>query len=114
MGYYTHYKLRIDPPQTLAFVQELKLHADAAPWVADTWARDGTFIPNGGESTSQWRDEESEMRAASAAHPELLFTLDGNGEEQGDVWRSYYHAGKAQHWRMPTIKPDPFDATKLE
>lgn len=110
MGYYTRYNLKIDPPQTLEFVNALGMDsAKISEWVE----YEGAFQPWGGDET-KWYEWEEETRAASAAHPELLFTLDGEGEESGDVWRAYFKDGLMQLWRMPNPNPEPFDAAKLK
>ena len=41
-----------------------------------------------------WYTEEENMREFSTYFPELVFILDGDGEEQGDIWQSAYHNGK--------------------
>ena len=45
---------------------------------------------------SKWRDPEDDLREFSKLYPEVLFTLIGDGEEQGDLWRLYVKNGKAQ------------------
>ena len=60
-----------------------------------------------------WCDAEKDLRALSARHPGVLFTLDGEGEEVGDRWRTYFCGGLAQAERMPAWEPPPFDPAKL-
>jgi len=41
-----------------------------------------------------WYDHDAEMLAVSTLLPGVTLTLDGEGEEQGDVWRKVYRDGK--------------------
>lgn len=60
-----------------------------------------------------WYDHDDDMRKVSAAYPDVLFELNGNGENSGDIWKTYYKGGKMQHTEA-TITFDPFDPNKLE
>ena len=37
-----------------------------------------------------------DMTALSKKYPGHLFQLDGQGEESGDIWRSFFKGGKSQ------------------
>jgi hypothetical protein len=65
------------------------------------------------EEPCKWYEHEKEMRASSLAHPDHVFQLDGVGEEQGDVWRKYFRAGRMQKWQPDKQEPAPFDEGKL-
>ena len=47
--------------------------------------------------TIKWYDHYDEMKALSKEFPSLYFELEGFGEEQGDIWREYFHNGEAMH-----------------
>ena len=52
---------------------------------------------------SKWYDHHEHMLKLSAEFPSVTFVLDGDGEEQGDVWKDTYKAGelmKAQKAKM--------------
>lgn len=61
----------------------------------------------------KWYDHEKDMRKVSAAFPSILFQLDGEGEESGDIWREWYLGGKMQREKVE-IKFNPFDPDKLK
>lgn len=52
---------------------------------------DGTSV-----ESSRWYDHEDEMRSFSEQFPHVLFTLSGEGEENGDLWKKYFRNGKMQ------------------
>jgi len=39
-------------------------------------------------------------------YPDILFTLEGKGEESDDLWISYYQNGKAQHCQAEIVYPE--------
>lgn len=61
----------------------------------------------------KWYEHVGDMVALSRRFPEVLFTLHGEGEESGDIWRKYFLGGKVQVARA-TITFDDFDPAKLE
>jgi hypothetical protein len=105
MGYYTTYKLKIEPELSISEVNQVLTQGD----------RDGYwFDADSGMRDAKWYDHEPDMRALSRLNPDHLFILDGEGEEQGDVWRKYFKGGKCQEWRPSEQIPEPFDASKLK
>jgi hypothetical protein len=44
----------------------------------------------------KWYNHTDEMLAMSKAFPDVLFTLSGEGEENGDLWKKYYLNGQYQ------------------
>ena len=42
------------------------------------------------------------MLKLSLEFPEYVFILDGEGEESGDIWRSFYKNGKMYTWDEAT------------
>ena len=64
------------------------------------------------EDSCKWYDHEADMRTYSTQHPDILFTLSGEGENSGDMWRKYFKNGKMQK-ALATISYDDFDESKL-
>lgn len=66
-------------------------------------------------SDAKWYDHEKDMRALSIRYPLCVWQLDGEGEEQGDVWRKYFQNGQMQNANARVIiQYDDFDPTKLD
>lgn len=60
----------------------------------------------------KWYNHEEDIREFSKEHPDVLFTLEGWGEEQGDIWRKYFKNGKYYQVKAEINYPE-FDETKL-
>lgn len=105
MGYYTRYELAIDVPDVDA----------PRPVDADT-LRQKLYQKTGYSLTDEckWYDHEEHMREFSKEYPHVLFTLDGDGEENGDIWRKYFKNGKMQFEKQAKWEPPPFDPSKLK
>ena len=70
------------------------------------------FIQGDGEDC-KWYSHEDDMKKISKKFIGYLFTLEGEGEESGDVWKKYYLNGKCQIAKAK-ISIAPFDKSKLE
>lgn len=117
MGYQTRYSLKWEPlgdephkpncphatPKNARFCPEcgvevghIGLDAIVGAHIASTemhWAlaENGTTC-----DACKWYDHAEDMKALSKTLPNVLFTLSGEGEESGDVWRKYFLNGKMQ------------------
>jgi hypothetical protein len=70
-------------------------------WVAKLITEDEdadyALEPDGNTKEScKWYDWQKSLIAFSVATPGVLFTLDGEGEESGDIWKAYALDGKIQ------------------
>lgn len=72
-----------------------------------------TLDENGdAQSEAKWYDHETDFKAFSKQFPNWLFTLTGEGEESGNLWKKYFLNGKVQIANA-IISYDSFDANKL-
>ena len=106
MGYYTDYEVAV---VNLEDGEQLTKIVDCLNTITSyNWDES---LEQGGV---KWYDFDTDMLAVSEQFPSLIFTLNGNGEESGDVWRLYYKNGKVQRdaVRVEVIY-EPFDEAKL-
>lgn len=105
MGYYTGYSLETTgAADRLAIIKELRDKYEDAAWA---------LTENGDrEASCKWYDHDEHLLAFSKEHPDVLFTLHGEGEEQPDLWTKYYKNGKKQ-LAQAVITYEPFDESKL-
>lgn len=69
--------------------------------------------PNGkSKERCKWYHHEIDMAAVSHTFPDVLFTLSGEGEESGDIWKKYFLNGMVQLTEA-SIVFDEFDPSKL-
>ena len=96
MGYYTKYKLEIFSNEsnlsdkevfdlTISYLEEFDILNDALSRNLDTY------------DSTKWYENESDMRKISQLIPDVLFLLEGEGEESGDIWKKYFMNGKMQN-----------------
>ena len=89
MGYYTSFTLKVD--KNFELVDKFFLDSnEGTDW--------GYIFEDGykGEWSgyAKWYDYDADMCQLSALFPDVLFTLTGEGEEKGDIWRNWYREGK--------------------
>lgn len=65
------------------------------------------------EEPQKWYTYAEDMIAISEKFPELVFQLNGEGEEPGDIWVKYYKNGKTQESKIYAKLAD-FDESKLK
>lgn len=95
MGYYTRYELAIgtDDPEL-----EAKIRAEVI-------AESGYGAID--QDTIKWYGHDEDLIKVSKNYPDVLFTLDGEGEESGDVWRKYYKNGETECFSQQRFVPPP-------
>jgi hypothetical protein len=112
MGYYTAFKLEISPDDgdtRRKIYVAIKIMGSS--YLSDEQSFDD--LVDGMLDACKWYDHDEEMSVLSEMVPGVLFTLEGHGEEAGDLWRSYYRDGTMYTYQMPNDFP-PFDEGKLE
>ncbi len=87
MGYYTQYKLSVI--QGDVDYNELRTQIEKS---SDYWLLGDDCIETCDEV--KWYDWQEDMEAFSKTRPDLVFRLEGIGEETGDFWCAYFKNGK--------------------
>lgn len=114
MGYYTRYSLtaqaetgRVSPKT------RLEAHETIATLRGECKEAAYALSSNGdSQDSTKWYDHEKHMKEFSAKHPKVLYILQGEGEESGDIWKKYFLNGKMQ-LASAKITFEPFDRKKL-
>jgi hypothetical protein len=97
MGYYTAYTLHVD-----------KNEEAVGAYIAESDDTDLHYIFSDSDindwfGNAKWYEHDDDMCKLSSKFPEVLFTLTGEGEETGDVWRKWYQNGTlVEEWRAPS------------
>ena len=108
MGYYTYYKLTWEHADDVTYGR-------IGEYICDHPDTVGRAVDTDGESQEEpvkWYEHMRDMRAMSAEFPGVLFTLHGEGEEAGDLWRSYFRDGKGYSIGAVITYPE-FDEAQL-
>lgn len=107
MGYQTSYQLEWTP-------RDDAINQKIADYIAGNEDMSYALETDGSTSESRkWYDNEDDMRKMSREIQGILFTLSGEGEESGDIWKAYFRDGKMQ-LEKATITVAPFDESKLK
>lgn len=97
MGYYTNYQLSVTRGGRLVEDEELesiiqKL-GEISLYVFDEIERNRVILWD-----AKWYDHDYDVAILSMLYPEYRFDLEGDGEEEDDIWESTYINGMA-HYR---------------
>lgn len=105
MGYYTRFKLTVTGETDIDVIEKFRDENDYAEYALDEF----------GDSREEckWYDCKEDVLAFSKKHPDILFLLEGEGEEAGDVWRLYARNGKSCYQKAKMVF-EQFDESMLE
>jgi len=108
MGYYTFHDLSYDAPEGSETDDRIQA------WIDNDQLREEfeNLYPGGACGMTKTLDPDPDMLRLSQAFPEVLFTLHGSGEEDTDLWYTYYRDGRLQHADAQIHYP-PFDPKLL-
>ena len=98
MGYYTSFKLEVvvDRNDEIDYEKVVVNHIGHDPF----------------EDESEWVSHEKDMKEISKKYPQVLFELKGEGEDSGDLWKTYFKNGKMQRCTARIVYDD-FDEAKM-
>ncbi len=139
MGYYTNYTIEIDSkqaqvpsckhkPKDVKFCPEcgvavgmVDLYDNVIKHLEENYSDDydlASIVDNSSEGWKsegwKWYDHEKTMREISTKFPSVIFTLIGEGEESGDMWRKYFKNGKMQIAKAVMIHFESYDEELLK
>jgi len=109
MGYYTRY--------TLTTINNSEYwqpeHDEAIKYISEQL--EGYAINEDGTTSDscKWYHHEDDMKKFSKKYPDIVFVLDGEGEDSGDIWRLYVKNGKIFK-SFANIVFDEYDESKLK
>ena len=109
MGYYTSFSLYILEGERPSedYIEELREICQCAEYAID---ESGCFY-----SESKWYTHEDDLKKFSSGDncKDVLFQLEGEGEDNEDLWIKYFKNGKMQICRGEVFYPE-YDESKLE
>lgn len=66
-----------------------------------------------GYFNSKWYSYDSDVKLLSEKFPNIVFTVEGQGEDSDDLWKHYFFNGKSQFAKAQIVYPE-FDEKLLE
>lgn len=102
MGYNTYFSLKVDGTE---------YDQDVHKFVFDFFMNKHDFVPC--DDYCKWYTYDDDMLELSRLFPSIKFELHGDGEDEEDLWTTYYLNGKKQRCQAQ-ISYDPFDINKLQ
>lgn len=102
MGYYTDFTMSVEGSG--AVYGRLMEEKDRITVSDDYEFKLGHFLQYGQQEV-KWYDYDKDMKQLSLRWPNVLFILDGIGED-GKVWRAWYRNGKGAEVEPTFIPPD--------
>ena len=104
MGYYTYYSINVinanevSRERLIAASKDLfhSLEGDDTYFDSDLYEHNPTINPFDWVSDDEmkWYECEDDMVKLSRDYPELVFEVEGQGEDRDDNWRAYFANGK--------------------
>ena len=109
MGYYTGYNLTaIDTKTEFPLTEEMEARVCARLIAISNDAIDeGNTFGECLNDVLKWYDHEKDMIELSKEFPDIMFMLEGEGEERDDNWRLYVHNGELEWVRAMLVWDAP-------
>lgn len=105
MGYYTYFNLSADPFDGKTLISDARYEEIAAEIECMNIFEDH-FAKSEWSGYAKWYDWEDDMLLLSSKFPEVLFTLNGEGDGSEDLWIAYFRAGYEQYCPAQIIYPE--------
>lgn len=107
MGYYTYFTLNVLNWKELNRQEQQRITGELRDMDVFEDIGDGYAYAD-----AKWYDSDEDMYILSKRCPKALFSLEGDGEEDGDLWQVFYKNGMAQNANV-RIERDEFDPKLL-
>ena len=112
MGYYTTFTLNCYDNHAnsfdISFETELGKALTAALHEINPYYFDDDFdLKTLSYDSWKWYDHDEDMVKLSLRFPNYTFILEGEGEENGDLWRTIYHDGQLERLNVKIVYEKP-------
>ena len=104
MGYLTNYTITAYMNEDNELYKDIKLLYEGL-FKEDLRICDNVLVSSGSDSV-KWCDHDIDMTKLSEKYPTVKFVLDGEGEEQGDVWKKIFLGGRMKYLLAELVWPD--------
>jgi len=110
MGYYSNYSIKIYDGNIESIIEYLENHKEESFTSNMLYALEEF---GGYGEACKWYDYHKDMIEFSLVFPNVLFELYREGEESGDIEKSYYRNGKSQVCKARIVFEE-YDERKME
>lgn len=112
MGYYTNFTLDCYDNRANSFDISFKTDFGKALTAALHEINPGYFDDDFDLNTLpdddlKWYDHDEDMVKLSLRFPDYTFILEGEGEDNDDLWRTVYHNGQLEHLNVKIVYEKP-------
>ncbi len=110
MGYYTNYNLTVtgleDSEKAEFFEFKLRKISEYSGWIFEHYPLDGDCGISASLYEVKWYGWKSDLESISKQFPNAVITVDGTGEEAGDIWRAKVQNGVTKHAKATITFPE--------
>ena len=112
MGYYTTFTLNCYDNHANSFDISFETDSGKALTAALHEINPGYFdddfdLKTLSDDYLKWYDHDEDMVKLSIRFPDYTFILEGEGEENGDLWRTIYHDGQLERLNVKIVYEKP-------
>lgn len=112
MGYYTNFTL--DCYDNHAYSFDISFETELGKALTATlheinpdYFDDDFDLKTLSDDVLKWYDHDEDMIKLSLCFPDYIFILEGEGEENGDLWRTIYHDGQLERLNVKIVYEKP-------